>query len=112
MMKEIIFGQVGKRQKENGIYVTKHSIEQIIKNNFEPGPRQAFEDSDNENPLNNEAKQYAKIIEYKEYKLRVVFMCRINPEQVKICNDNKYYIVSGGNVDDEVRPYRVLFHFE
>ena len=47
-----------------------------------------------------------------KYKLRVVFMCRINPEQVKICNDNKYYIVSGGNVDDEVRPYRVLFHFE
>ena len=108
---------------------TKHSIEQIIKNNFEPGPRQAFEDSDNENPINNsyetyvgngiyfakdinEAKQYAKIIEYKEYKLRVVFMCRINPEQGKICNDNKYYIVSGGNVDDEVRPYRVLFHFE
>ena len=55
---------------------------------------------------------YTKIIKYKDYKLRVVFMCRINPELVKICNDDKYYVVSGGNVDNEVRPYRVLFHFE
>ena len=39
-------------------------------------------------------------------------MCRINPELVKICNDDKYYVVSGGDVDNEVRPYRVLFHFE
>ena len=108
---------------------TKKSIEEIIKNNFISGPRQAFRDMDNENPLNNsyksyvgngiyfakdinEAKDYTEIIDYKYYKLRVVFMCRINPELVKICNDDKYYVVSGGNVDNEVRPYRVLFHFE
>ena len=124
------------REKKNGEWYicyhgtkTKKSIANIIKYNFEPGPRQAFEDSDNENPLTNsfktivgngiyfakdinEAKNYTKIINYKNYKLRVVFMCRINPEMVKICNDDEYYVVSGGNVDNEVRPYRVLFHFE
>ena len=126
---------LGREKKKGEWYIcyhgtkTKKSIEKIIKYNFKPGPRQAFEDSDNENPLNNsyetnvgagiyfakdinEAKNYTKIIKYKDYKLRVVFMCRINPELVKICNDDKYYVVSGENVDNEVRPYRVLFHFE
>ena len=39
-------------------------------------------------------------------------MCRINPKLVKICNNDKYYVVSGEDVDNEVRAYRVLFHFE
>ena len=51
------------REKKNGEWYicyhgtkTKKSIENIIKYNFEPGPRQAFEDSDNENPLTNSFK--------------------------------------------------------
>ena len=126
---------LGREKKKGEWYIcyhgtkTKQSIEQIIKYNFKSGPRQAFKNMDNENPLNNsyesyvgngiyfakdidEAKDYTEIIYYKDYKLRVVFMCRINPELVKICNDDKYYVVSGENVGDEVRPYRVLFHFE
>ena len=39
-------------------------------------------------------------------------MCRINPKLVKIFNDDRYYVVSGKDVYNEVRPYRVLFHFE
>ena len=101
----------------------------IIKNNFKPGSRQAFEYEVNKNPLNNSyktsvgsgiyfakdinvAKEFTKIIYYKNYKLRVVFMCRINPELVTICNFDKYFVLSGGRVDNEVRPYRVLFYFE
>ena len=60
----------------------------------------------------NEAKSYTDIIYYKSYKLRVVFMCRINPKLVKICNDDRYHAASGNDVYNEVRPYRVLFHFE
>ena len=124
------------RKKEDGEWYicyhgtkTKESINGIIINNFMPGPRQAFEESDNENSLNNSyeslvgsgiyfakdidvAKLYTEIINYKDYKLRVVFMCRINPELVKICNNDKYYVVSGKHVNKEVKPYRVLFHFE
>ena len=126
---------LGRKKKKGEWYICYHgtrkkrSIKEIIENNFKPGPRQKYENIDNENPLNNlyeaqvgngiyfakdinDAKRFAKIIEYKEYKFRVVFMCRINPKLVKICNDDKYYVVSGDDVDNEVRPYRVLFHFE
>ena len=126
---------LGRKKKDGEWYIvyhgtkTKKSIKGIIMKNFEPGPRQAYEESDNENSLNNsfesfvgngiyfakdidEAKSYTEIINYKDYKLRVVFMCRINPELVKICNNDNYYVVSGKNVHNEVRPYRVLFHFE
>ena len=126
---------LGRKKKKGEWYICYHgtrkkkSIKEIIENNFKPGPRQKFENIDNENPLNNlyeaqvgngiyfakdinDAKRFTKIIKYKEYKFRVVFMCRINPKLVKICNDDKYYVVSGDDVDNEVRPYRVLFHFE
>ena len=101
----------------------------IILYNFEPGIRNYYNEHKNENPLNNEimnkvgngvylakdikeAKDYTEIINSNKYKLRVVFMCRINPKLVKICNDDRYYVVSGKDVYNEVRPYRVLFHFE
>ena len=124
------------RQKQKGEwYIGYHgtreiqSVKGIIFSNFETGRRNAYKDDDNENPLNNkiinkigngvylakdinEAKSYTEIIKYNDYRLRVVFMCRINPEKVKICNDDKYYVVGGEDIYNEVRPYRVLFHFE
>jgi hypothetical protein len=124
------------RQKERGEwYIGYHgtreirSVKGIILYNFEPGIRNCYNEDKNENPLNNEkinkvgngvylakdinvAKSYADIINYKRYKFRVVFMCRINPELVRICNDDRYYVVSGKDVYNEVRTYRVLFHYE
>ena len=97
--------------------------------NFKPAHRNAFNEVENENPLNknenkivgngvylavdiNEAKEYAKPINYKSNQLRVVFMCRINPKKTKICNDGRYYVLGGEDILNEVRPYRVLFYFE
>ena len=64
-------------------------------------------------PNMNEANEYTDIIKYNNYDLRVVFMCRINPHKVRITNtfDNNEYWLTNGKID-EVRPYRILFHFE
>ena len=53
---------LGREKKKGEWYIcyhgtkTKESIEKIIKNNFKPGSRQAFEYEVNENPLNNSYK--------------------------------------------------------
>ena len=108
----------------------KEAILGILTNGFIIGPGQTYKDSYNNNLLTkynyllceegayftpdiNEANKYTDIIKYNNYDLRVVFMCRINPHKVRITNTlkNKEYWLTNGKTD-EVRPYRILFHFE
>ena len=107
----------------------------ICNEGFKRGPRQIHQNSPNENPLNNfkyhkcgegvyftpdieEAKAYALPIDYNNHKYRIIFMCRINPYEVRIANlgDKEYWIVEGDllgdmlakNRTDLVRHYRIL----
>ena len=108
----------------------KDAISGIIRNGFIIGPRQQYMDSYNKNPLTyfsymccekgayftpdiNDAQSYTGIINYNQYNLRIVFMCRINPIRVKIADIGEYreYWLTNGTTD-EVRPYRILFKFE
>ena len=114
------------------------AIQGICKDGFKRGPRQAYANDNNINPLTsqiypqcgegvyftneiNEAAKYTGPIYYNNKEYRVVFMCRINPHFVRIANigDNKeYWIVEGeqsGSGDlfgkkksEQVRPYRIL----
>ena len=113
----------------------KNAIIGICKEGFKRGPRQMCKDSPNENPLNNfkyskcgegvyftpdidEAKGYALPIDYNNHKYRIIFMCRINPYEVRIANlgNKEYWIVEGDllgdlfakNRTDLVRHYRIL----
>ena len=55
---------LGHKKKKGEWYICYHgtrkkkSIKEIIENNFEPGPRQKYENIDNENPLNNFYKEH------------------------------------------------------
>ena len=119
---------------------TINSISGILINGFRKGPFQNLKDRDNINPLTNEiypecgegvyfipnindAINYTNKFNYLGNEFRVVFMCRINPESVRICNvgdNNERWIVNGDKLndingrkrDEEVRPYRILFYIE
>lgn len=105
---------------------TTSAIYKICMEGFRKGPRQLEKNSNNINSLNNylypkcgegvylaqdinEAASYASPISYNNKNYKVVFMCRINPNAVKISNqgyEKDYYITSG--YYDEVRAYRIL----
>ena len=112
-------------------------IKGICKEGFRRGDGQAHKNKPNINPLSkfkynvcgegvyftpdiNEAKSYTNPILYNGSNYSVVFMCRINPKEVKIADiggGNEYWIVNGDKLGDlfgerkinEVRPYRILF---
>ena len=108
----------------------KEAVLGILMNGFLIGPGQMYEKVNNTNPLSyynhmwgdkgayftpdiNEAERYTGIIKYNEYNLRIVFMCRINPQRVRtvdIGGNREYWITNG--TTDEVRPYKILFKFE
>ena len=105
---------------------TLNSINNIFFMNFLKGPRQECKNDNNTNPLTihlfpkcgvgayfaqniNEAKTYCDNILYKGINYKVVLMCRLNPNKVRISNkgiNNDYMIVNGNK--DEVRPYKIL----
>ena len=120
-----------------GYHGTKgmNGVSGIVQYGFRRGPRQACAFNINSNPLSRnaypfcedgvyltpdifEAKKYAGLITFGGYNYKVVFMCRINPEKVRIDQFHipEYWIVNGdqiGNpfgrkITDEVRPYRIL----
>ena len=125
-------------------YIGYHGVKEMISINnimykgFRQGPRQDYKDHDNINPLTNnnnpfqkcgvgvyfaqdinDAKYFTEIIPYSGNNYRVVFMCRLNPNYVRIANRgsyNDYMIINGDYIDDmfgtpkinEVRPYKIL----
>ena len=120
---------------------TKDSINNIFYRGFRRGPGQDYQNYSNINPLTNilypkcgegvyfaqninDAKSYCNIIQSNNgNKYRIVFMCRINPNRVRIWNiseDRDYMIVNGDKLDDiygtlktnEVRPYKILLSKE
>ena len=136
---------IGTQHLEGEWYIAYHgtplidSIEKIVVNGFRRGPRQLCKDFPNINPLNNKyyptcgegvyltpnfnvALRYAKIISFSGNKFSVIFMCRININEVKIANttEGEYYIVNGDKLNDpngmkkdnEIRPYRILVKIE
>ena len=88
----------------------------ILINKFQAGPGQAYENDDDINhpekkvgrgvyvtPEISIAESYSKIVD--GYKC--VFMCRVNPLNVRIPKSNqKIWIVSGNSND--IRPYRLI----
>jgi hypothetical protein len=137
---------IGNSHKQGEWYVcyhgtrTKESVLGIINNGFRKGPNQVENLVVNNNPLTKKdypqigfgvyftpdikvAKSYTKIIEYKNNKYRVVFMCRVNPYKVRISGSGfltENWIVNGDDLNisfgnkriDEVRPYRILIFRE
>ena len=120
---------------------TKDSINNIFYRGFRRGPGQDYQNYSNINPLTNilypkcgegvyfaqninDAKSYCNIIQSNNgNKYRIVFMCRINPNRVRIWNiseNRDYMIVNGDKLDDiygtlktdEVRPYKILLSKE
>lgn len=119
---------------------TINSIYSILKNGFRRGPFQYYKNYPNLNPLTNnfypfcgegvyfmpnflEVKDNGYILTYSGVKFRIIFMCRINPYKVRIVNNEvnqEFWVVNGDRLDDiygkkrddEVRPCRLLIHFE
>ena len=115
---------------------TIEAIQGICKNGFRRGNRQKYKNSDNINPLNkefvpkigegvyftkdiNEALRYTEPILYNGNNYRIVFMCRVNPNEVRIADvggGKQYWIVDGDKLSDlfghersdVVRPYKIL----
>ena len=116
---------------------TKESINNIFYRGFRKGPGQDYKNYDNINPLSNitypkckegvyfaqnidDAKSYCNIIQSNNgNKYRIVFMCRINPYEVRISNigiNRDFMVVNGDELNDtygsmktnEVRPYKIL----
>ena len=113
------------------------AIKSIYKEGFRRVHCCMYKDAPNINPLNkfiyqiigegvyftpdiNEAKGYTSPIPYNGSNYCVVFMCRINPKEVRIAdigNNKEYWVVNGDKLGDlfgerrinEVRPYRILF---
>ena len=136
---------LGSSNKPGEWYIAYHpissisSIMGILNNGFRKGPFQECSDYDNINPLtkNNypqclegvyfipeiiETEKYAKQFNYLNYKLKLCFMCRINPYAVRICynDENKESWIVNGDIlndpngrkrDEEVRIYRILLLF-
>ena len=137
---------LGENNNKGEWYIAYHgiksfnSISGILFNGFRRGPFQDFQYNININPLTrrlypycgvgvyfipdfNEAKMNTLILNYLGMKLRVIFMCRLNPYKVRIVNiglNKERWIVNGDELndpygrkrDDEVRPYRILICFE
>lgn len=117
-----------------------NSISGIYFNGFRKGPFQDCKNYKNTNPLSNveypkcgegvyfipdfdDAKDNTKILDYSGMKVRVIFMCRLNPQKVRIADigfNKESWIINGDELndpfgkkrDDEVRPYRILLYFE
>ena len=137
---------IGNKNVKGEWYIAYHaikstsSISSILYQGFKRGPFQAFQNDDNLNPLTkkeykkikegvyfipdiNEAKNAAKIFNFEGKNFKAVFMCRINPEKVRIGkfgSNKEIWIVNGDKLgdpnghkkDNEVRPYRILVIFE
>ena len=126
---------LGTDNKEGEWYVGYHgvkstyAIRNIILEGFKKGPGQQEKYTNNSNTLNNlfyekcgegayfaqdinDAETYASPIDYNGKKYKAVFMCRINPHRVRICNrgyGNDYMITDGSyDTKNEVRAYRIL----
>ena len=105
------------------------SIYRICHEGFRKGPSQQEKYSKNTNPLTkilhptceesayfaqniNDAVSYASYIYYKSNNYKIVFMCRINPYSVRICDKGyeRDYMIKDGNYNtkNEARPYRIL----
>ena len=115
---------------------TIESIKGICNDGFKRGPRQKYKNDNNKNRLTykttskigvgvyftndiKEAEKYTSPIYYNDNKYRVIFMCKVNPQKVRITDNRKnkeYWIVDGIELDglygnkkgDQVRPYRIL----
>ena len=112
-----------------GRNVSQEKIKQIVKNIVEnglvPGRNQVHEGYRNINPKSNieydrvgtgvyltnkinVAESYAGIIkDEEENEYKIVFMCRVCPEKVRISEDEPDYYVLDPNKDC-IRPYRIL----
>ena len=119
---------------------TLNSISGILNIGFRRGQFQNYQNAKNENPLSyqsyplcskgvyfipnfTDATRNTNVINYLGYKIRVILMCRINPYKVRIAKigfNEESWIINGDELndingrirDDEVRPYRILIHFE
>ena len=133
---------LGDDNNEGEWYIAYHgvksieAIHNICKEGFRRGDGQNYRNSDNKNPLSNkkyhkcgegvyftneidEAKKYAKPIDYNKNQYQIIFMCRVNPYEVRIAdigNNQEYWIVKGDKLgdlygkkrSDQVRPYRII----
>jgi len=105
---------------------SSQAIHNICLSGFKKGPGQQEKYKHNSNSLNNflypecgegayfaqdidQAASYTSPISYNGKNYKVVFMCRINPNTVKISEQGyeKDYMIANGEYN-EVRPYRVL----
>ena len=103
------------------------NVNSIVKNNFSPGKRQAYEEYENirEISRNNgyeickkgvyltpkieEANYYADDDTFNGKRFRMIMMCRVNPKKIREPNRsglNPYWILNSNQ--DEIRPYRIL----
>ena len=116
------------------------SIQKIYDEGFRRGDEQYYKNYPNINPLTQllypicgegayfmpdieEAKKNSSLFSYNGYNYRIVFMCRINPYEVRIAdigNNKEYWIVEADKLGDMngkkriniVRPYRILLSKE
>ena len=94
----------------------KDKIDGIISSGIKNGKRNAYSDS---NDLNNNGKKVGngayltpKIEVAEQFTtecegFKIAFMCRVNPNRIRIPEDKPDYWVLNGNVN-EIRPYRLL----
>ena len=55
----------------------------------------------------NIAEEFAETVEIDRKYYKIMFMVRINPDQIKNKENNNYWILNGNT--SEIRPYRILF---
>ena len=132
---------LGNTNKEGEWYIAYHGTSAIyanaiLKEGLKKGLGQVYEYDNNINelsknnhpkvgkgvyctPIINIADSYAQWndISFEDKKFRLVFMLRVNPYKIRICEDEKdYWVFEGDSLDekteskfdDEVRPYRIL----
>ena len=136
---------LGNNNNKGEWYIAYHgvksiaSIQKICEEGFRRGDGQVHKNDKNINPLTqkkyplcgegvyfsndiDEVKtKYAKSIFYKGNEYKIIFMCRVNPYEVRIAKIGKnkeYWIVEGDKLgdlygkkrSDLVRPYRILMY--
>ena len=88
-----------------GIY---YKAKSIIKTNLVPGKGNAYGDGVYFGREIKVAEKYARFCQdFNQY--YIVFMCRVNPEKIKIVRkDPEYWLLPGNDKGEFIRPYRIL----
>jgi len=83
-------------------------VKSIIKNNLDPGKTSYYGTGVYFGREIKVADEYAKACQdFNEY--YIVFMCRVNPEKLKIVRKNpEYWLLPGNGKGEYIRPYRLL----